>query len=111
MKSSSTTSAKSDSTEETSQPSSSSSVNKVLSQSTIDTNIFHSVIKAEIIWSLFSVCEEFSNNSAKYLNQTFPSMFLECPTAQKFQLGHDKLKYVINWSLAPHFKDLLKKKL
>ena len=38
-------------------------------------------------------------------------MFLECPTAQKFQLGPDKLKYVINWGLTPHFKDLLKTKL
>ena len=125
MKSSSTTSAKSDSTEETSQPSSSgsssasgstmassigdksttsSSANKVLSQSTIDTNIiFNSVIKAEIIWSLFSVCEGFSNNSAKYLNQTFQSMFSECPTAQKFQLGPDKLKYVINWGSSTSF--------
>ena len=86
--------------------------NKVLSQSTIYTNIiFSSVIKAEIIWSLFSVCEVFSNNSAKYLNQTFQSMFSECPTAQKFHFGPDKLKYVINWCLAPHFKDLIKTKL
>ena len=103
MKSSSTTSANSDSTEETSQSSPSgssrasgstmassigdkstisSSANKVLSESTID--------KAEIIWSLFSVCEGFSNNSAKYLNQTF--QFSECPTPQKFQLGPAKLK-------------------
>ena len=102
MKLSLTTSGKSDSTEETSQPSSSRSssatgstipssigdksttsfsANKVLSQSTIDTNIFNSVIRAEIIWSLFSVYEGFSNNSAKYLNQTFHSMFSECPAA------------------------------
>ena len=38
-------------------------------------------------------------------------MFSECPTAHKFQLGPDKLKYVINWGLAPHFKDLFKAKL
>ena len=121
----------SDSTEETSQPSSSGSshasgstmtsnigdestrslsANKVLSESTIDINIlFNNVIKAEIIWSLFSVCERFSNNGAKYLNQTF--QFSECPTAQKFQLGPAKLKYVINCGLAPHFKDLLKTEL
>ena len=133
MKSSSTTSAKSDSTEETSQPSSSgsssasgsamvsgigdksttsSSANKVLSQSTFDTSIiFNSVIKAEIICLLFSVCEGFSNNSAKYSNQTFESMFSECPKAQKFQLGPDKLKYVISWSLAPHYKELHKPRL
>ena len=46
-----------------------SSANKVLSQSTIDTIIFNSIIRAEIIWSLFSVCEGFSNNTAKDLNQ------------------------------------------
>ena len=84
MKSSSTTSAKSDSTEETSQPSSSgpssasgsimtssigdkstisSSAKKIFLQSTIDTNIiFNSVIKAEIIWSLFSVCEDMKDS-------------------------------------------------
>ena len=99
MKSSSTASAKFDSTKETSQRSSnesgsasgstmassigdksitSSSANKVLSQSAIDTNItFNSVIKTEIIQLLFSVCEGFSNNSAKYLNQTFQFMFSE----------------------------------
>ena len=118
MKSSLTTSAKSDSTEETSQPSSSgsssasgstmissigvksttsSSPNKVLPQLTINTYIiFNSVIKAEIIWSLFSVCEGFSNNSVKYFNQTFQSMFSECPTSHKFELVPDKLKYVMN---------------
>ena len=90
MKSSSTILAKSDSTEETCQPSwigsssasgstmassigdnstTCSSANKVLSQSTIDTIIFNSIIRAEIIWSLFSVCEGFSNNTAKDLNQ------------------------------------------
>ena len=74
----------------------SSGANKVLSQLIIDTNIiFNSVIKAEIIWSLFSVCEGFSSNSAKYCNQTFQSTFSEYPTAQKFQVGPDKLKMLL----------------
>ena len=38
-------------------------------------------------------------------------MFSEYPTAQKVQLGPDKLNYVINWVIVPHFKDLLKTKL
>ena len=38
-------------------------------------------------------------------------MFSEWPTAQKFQLGPNKLKYVINWGLTPHSKDLLKTKM
>ena len=33
-------------------------------------------------------------------------MFPESAIAQKFQLGPDKLKYGINWGLAPYFKDL-----
>ena len=91
MKSSSTNTAKSDSTEETCQLSwsglssessstmkssigdkstTSSSANRVLSQSTIETNIiFNSVIKAETVLSLFSVCERFSNSTANDVNQ------------------------------------------
>ena len=61
------------------------------------------------LYLLFSVCERFSSNGAKYLNQTFQSMFLECSTAQKIQLGSDKLKYVINWGLPHHFKTKLQK--
>ena len=38
-------------------------------------------------------------------------MFSVSPTAQKFQLQPDKLTHVINWGLAPHFRDLLKTKL
>ena len=59
------------------------------------------------LYSFFSVCETFSSNGAKYLNQTFQSMFLECSMVQKFQLGSDKLKYVITWGLPPHFKTKL----
>ena len=61
------------------------------------------------MWRILS--PGFSNNSAKYLNQTFQSLISECPAAQKFQLGPDKLKYVFNWDLALHFKDLFKTKL
>ena len=38
-------------------------------------------------------------------------MFPEWPTFQKFQHRPNKLKYVINWGLAPHFKDFLKTEL
>ena len=33
----------------------------------------------------------------------FQTMFSEFHTSQQFQLGPDKLKYVINWGLAPFF--------
>ena len=38
-------------------------------------------------------------------------MFSDSHTAQEFELGADKLKYVTNWGVTPYFKDLLKAKL
>ena len=70
----------------------------------------YSVVQQKLkLYLLFSVCERFSSNGAKYLNQTFQSMFLECSTAQKIQLGSDKLKYIVNWGLPHHFKTKLQK--
>ena len=47
----------------------------------------------------------------KDLNSTFRAMFSDSSVAQEFQLGADKLKYVVNWGLAPYFKDILKENL
>ena len=43
----------------------------------------------------------------KDLNLIFRTMFSDSHTAQEFELGADKLKYVTNWGVAPYFKDLL----
>ena len=81
-------------------------------QTTIDCNILSSkALEAEIIWTISSACKGYSNNSAKDLNLIFRAMFSDSHTAQEFELGADKLKYVTNWGVAPYFKDLLKAQL
>ena len=78
-------------------------------QTTIDTNIATSdKVKAEIVWSLFTVTRGFSNNSAKDLNATLEKMFPDSTIASEFQLGPDKLKYLTNWGLAPFIREQLK---
>ena len=67
--------------------------------------------KAEIIWALKVVCSSFSNNSCFDVNQVFKSMFPDSEIAKSFQLGADKLKYVINFGIAPYFQDILYKLL
>ena len=67
--------------------------------------------KAEIVWSLKSVCSGFSNNSTPNINQFFAAMFPDSKIAKSFQLGPGKLKYICNFGLAPFFKIILAKKL
>ena len=59
--------------------------------------------KAEIVWSLMSVCSGFSNNFASNINQVFAAMFPDSKISISFQVGSDKLKYICNFGLAPFF--------
>ena len=68
-------------------------------------------LKARVVWTIFATVKGYSNNSAQGLNEVFAKFFADSPTAQQFQLGPDKLKYLTNWGIAPHFKDLLETKL
>lgn len=63
--------------------------------------------RAEIIWALKVVCSSFSNNSCSDISQIFKCMFPDSAIAKSFELGADKLKYVINFGIAPYFKDIL----
>ena len=45
--------------------------------------------KAEIVWSLKSVCSGFSNNSASNINQVFAAMLPDSKIAKYFQVGPD----------------------
>ena len=67
--------------------------------------------KAEIVWSLKSVCYSFSNNATSNINQVFAAMFPDSKTAKSFQVGPDKLKYICNFGLASFFKTILAEKL
>ena len=66
--------------------------------------------KAEIVWSLKSVCSGFSNNSASDINQVFTAMFPDSRIAKSFQSGPYKLDYICNFGLAPFLKTILKLK-
>ena len=64
-------------------------------------------LKAEIIWALKSVTSGFSNNSCNESNELFRTMFPDSNIAKQFMLGEDKLRYAVNFGLAPYFKELL----
>ena len=81
---------------------------KVSMQQTLTTSVLDSSsLKAEIVWALKSVMSGYSNNSSSDMNVTFQKMFPDSNIAKQYQMGPDKLKYIVNWGLAPYFKDLL----
>ena len=87
-----------DLTEESSSKLQTESTSTTHKQTTIDHGVSTSeVVKAEIVWTLFSVAREFSNNSAEDLHSTFETIFPDSANASSFQLGPDKLKYMTNW--------------
>ena len=59
--------------------------------------------KAEILWSIKSVCSGFSNNSDSNINQVFAAA---CPDRKIAKFGPDKLKYICHFGLAPFFKTI-----
>ena len=63
--------------------------------------------KAEIVWALKSVLSGYSNNSCADISKIFTCMFPDSKIAKSFELGATKLKYVINFGIAPYFRDIL----
>ena len=67
--------------------------------------------KAETVWVLKSVLSGYSNNSCADISKMFTCMFPDSKIAKSFELGATKLKYVINFGIAPYFRDILYKHL
>ena len=63
--------------------------------------------KAEIVWALQSVLSGYSNNSYADISKVFTCMFPDIKIAKSFELGATKLKYFINFGIAPYFRDTL----
>ena len=63
--------------------------------------------KAEFIWTLKTVSSGYSNNSSKDISNLFYAMFPDSKIAKDTRLGADKVKYVINFGIAPVFKNAL----
>ena len=77
-------------------------------QSTVSNFVISSeTVKAKIRWVLKSVISGYSNNSSANLNNLFSCMFPDSQLAKSFKLGADKMRYSINFGLAPFFKSLL----
>ena len=65
------------------------------------------VLRAEILWALKVVNNHFSLRSCLGLNEIFKEMFPDSDIAKSFKLSKTKCGYVINYGLAPYFRDLL----
>ena len=92
-----------------------SEVSKVSSTETQST-IPHSLhndgkLTAEIRWALKHVFCGYSDNSVKGLINSFNIMFPDSKIASKMELGKNKLKYAVNYGIAPFFAERLKKQV
>ena len=65
-------------------------------------NVEHT--KAEILWTLKATSAGYSNNSCTNNAELFQLMFPDSKIAQSFKLGPAKLKHLINFGIAPHYK-------
>ena len=63
--------------------------------------------KAEIMWALKCVVCDWSINSAEKITDLFKVMFSDSQIASEFQMSGTKLSYLINFDIAPHFRQLL----
>ena len=81
------------------------SKNNTLKQSSIKPVLQkENVTRAEIMWALEILMNNYSDRSCVGKDQLFSSIFPDNSIAQKFQLGKMKASYVICFGLAPFFK-------
>ena len=78
--------------------------------SVILTNEEH-VLKAKIIQALKIVDGNFSFASANGDGDRFRTMFPDSAIAKSYKQGETKVKYCLQYGIAPHFKDLISKDL
>ena len=68
-------------------------------------------INAEIKWTLKHVVSGYSNNSVNNSLDIFKAMFPDSSIASMMKLDRKKLRYVINFGIAPSFQDILKEEV
>ena len=64
-------------------------------------------LKAEILWCLKVVEDDFSFSSSQNINELFSNMFVDSEIVKKFKMGDRKISYVISHGLGPYFKKKL----
>lgn len=67
--------------------------------------------QAEVLWALYSVEKHNSLRSTSDCGSIFKLMFPNDQAAQHFSLGKDKLSYMVDYGLAPYFRNELSKTL
>ena len=69
------------------------------------------VLSAEIIWTVKTVVSHYSCSSSANTNTLFQKMFPDSAIARKFSCGETKCSYLIQFGLAPYFKEDLSNKI
>ena len=69
------------------------------------------VIAAEIKWALKIVTWHFLFHSYLDINDLFLSMFSDSHISKSFKLSKTKCAYLINFGIAPYFKEVLRKEI
>ena len=64
-------------------------------------------LTAEIVWALKCVIFYYSYNSHCDMNEIVRLMFPGSNISNRYQMGAGKTRYLVNWGLAPYFKDKL----
>lgn len=62
--------------------------------------------KAELVWCLKTVVNDFSLNSCAHIKECFHAMFSD-GVPQTFSMSRDKARYLITEALGPYFKEKL----
>ncbi|GBO43166.1 hypothetical protein AVEN_267516-1, partial [Araneus ventricosus] len=64
-------------------------------------------LKAEILWAMTVVEKKLSLNSCSNISKIFKCMFSDSTLAQQFQLGKDKVSYIIHYRISHYFHETL----
>ena len=80
----------------------------IAKQSTLNLVVRNSeTVKAKVIWALKCVASGYFNNSCRNLQKIFSAMFTDSNIAKSITVVADKMRYVVNFGIAPVFKSIL----
>lgn len=65
------------------------------------------IMKAKILWALNCCYSDFSVQSNNNNNQLFPAMFSDSEISVNFKMSETKIKYLIQFGIAPYLRDCL----
>ena len=78
-----------------------------MQQSIINYILDSGSLTAEIVWALNCVMHSYLYNLNCDMNEIVRVMFPDINILNRYQMNADKIRYLVNWGLAPYFKDKL----